>query len=212
MNKQDFEGMEFDPFAAFGNTLITTHYPRLGKIKGFSYLPEDYEAIGWKAVNLSRLLKFVIIFIDKQSPLFDERDVEKRKRAAMKVLGIKKEDLEYPEIIDERELFREYVFEYFRLINDMYYEQWFTLKHQIHTFNKYLRKPLTSDPDKISAEVNARKGLTKEIDNFTDKLQSLEAVIFDDERLAAIINEKTVQNSIGSFAEQFAQDPEWHNH
>lgn len=206
MEKKDFEKMEFNPFAVFGNTPIWKHYSRLGKIRAFSYIPDDYVKLGWKDENLSRILGFVIILIDPQSPLFEIRDYEQRKEDAAKMMKISNNQ-ELNEILDEGEIFHELIHEYFRLINNHLYEQWFTYKSQIHTFNSYLRKPLSTDMTKVPTEVNARKALMKEIKNFNDELQHLEAVIFQDERIAKLINEKAVQNSIGGYAERFALDP-----
>jgi hypothetical protein len=210
MAKEDYEGMEFNPFAPFGDTPMVEHYPRLEKVKAFSFIPEEYEELGWDKFNLSTFLKFIIVFIDDQSPLFEERNFEKRKAEARKIVGIKQDSLEYEELHSEGMMFRELIYEYFRLIHSIEYEQWFSYTMQIHAFNKYLRRPLTSNPDKLSADVNSRNNLMKQIDTFTEKLQSLEAVIFNDDRLIKIINEKAVQNSIGGYAERFASLPEWH--
>lgn len=209
MDKKDFEHMEFSPFAPFGDTPIWEHYSRLGKIRAFSFIPEEYEQLGWKKQNLSKLLGFVILFIDVQSPFFENRDYDLRKAEAIKAMKITDKE-ELREINEEGEIFQELIHEYFRLINNHIYEQWFTYKSQIHTFNGYLRKPLKADSDKIATEVNARRALLKETEGFTEKLQSLEAVLFNDERIAKLINEKAVQNSVGGYAERFAQQPSWH--
>lgn len=209
MDKKDFEHMEFSPFAPFGDTPIYKHYPRLDKIRAFSYIPPEYEELGWKEKNLSKLLGFVILFIDTQSPFFEIRDYAQRKADAIKAMKISDKG-ELNEIEEEGEMFQNLIFEYFRLINNHTYEQWFTYKSQIHTFNAYLRKPLQATADKMSTEVNARRALLKQIKEFTEELQSLEAVLYNDERIAKMINEKTVQNSVGGYAERFAQEPSWH--
>jgi len=210
MKEQEFSGMEFNPFEPFGETFMCKHFKRLGKIEAFSYLPAEYKEAGWKKNNIDRMLRFVVVFIDPQSPLFEERDFMKRRKLAKKVIGIKKDDVENAEIEDEAEVFQELTYEYFRLIHATNYEQWFTYKMQIADFNKYLRTPIEKSAQKVAQEVNARKSLMQQIGSFTEEMQKLENVIFNDDRLAKMINEKAVQNSIGGYAERFADEPEWH--
>ena len=38
MTKEDFAGMEFNPFATFGDTFMCKHYKRLGKIKSVKHI------------------------------------------------------------------------------------------------------------------------------------------------------------------------------
>jgi hypothetical protein len=209
MEKQDFEGMDFNPFGVFGETPVQKHYKRLSRIQAFSHIPEDYGALGWKQKDLSKLLSFIIIFVDTQSPFHTYRDFDKRKKEAKKVLKIQHGDIVSDEIEEEGHMFRELLFEYFRLINDHLYEEWFSLKQQVHTFNKLMRTALTTDMDRLPTELNARKNLTKEVKNFNRDLMKLESQIFNDDRLAQLINEEVVQNSIGGFPEKFAVEPDW---
>jgi len=210
MVRSDFSKMEFNPFDTFGDTYIFKHYKRLGQVPVFSVVTPEMKALKWKGRNLSNLLGFVIIFIDTQSPMFDERDFDKRKEESRKVMKIDKDSVEWAAIEEENELFSEVVFEFFKLIHDADYEQWFTYKMQIHDFNKFLRKALTSDPKRVAVELNARKALMKELGNMKEHMQELEADIFDDIRLLQMISKKSTQNSVGSYAEKYAKLPEFH--
>jgi len=210
MTKADFEGMEFNPYGVFGDTLIYNHYKRLKQVPAFSKLSKFHKELGWRGKNLSNLLGFVIVFIDTQSPLFGERDFVKRKAGAVKAMHIDKESLEWESIEQEDDLFSDMIFEYFKMIHDADYEQWFSFKMQIHDFNKFLRKALTDDPKRITTELNARKALMKEIKNMKEEMQELQASIFDDARLLQMMSKKAVQNSIGGYAEKHAKLPTFH--
>jgi hypothetical protein len=207
LKEEDFKGMELNPFAPFGRTPIFEHYRRLGTHKVFSNIPDRYSKNGWNKFNMSTLLKYVIVFIDRDSPLWEERDFAQRTRKALDVLNIKDDSLEYFEIEQEGELFQDFVFEFFKLINSHVYEQWFTTKMQVHTFNKYLRQ--APDPKNLIKSINTKKALAKEIKQFSEDLVKLESNIFDDERLAKLISDKSTQNAIGGYAEKYADDPKW---
>ena len=139
--------------------------------------------------------------------MFEHRDFEDRRTKALAVFKIKEDSLEYDEIMENGLLFQDFVYEFFKLVNNHMYEQWFTYKQQIHSFNKFLRAEPDFTSDDIIKEMNSRRALLKESEAFGEKLLKLETIIFDDERLAKLINEKTVQNSIGNYAEFYADDP-----
>ena len=209
LKKNDFKDMEFDPFAPFGETPIFKHFRRLGTHDVFSNIPDVYakKVKPWTVMDLSTLLKYVIVFIARDSPLWEERDFVLRKSKAIEALKIKSGSSVFQEIEEEGVLFHDFVFEFFKMINSHLYEQWFTTKIQVQSFNKYLRtKP---DPEDILKEMTTRKMLQKDMDGFSKALIKMEAKLFDDETLAELISDSATQNAIGGYAEKYADDPEW---
>lgn len=173
--------MEYDPFC---EGYMTETYPKLKsrpffvKYKG---LDLDY---------LDKMLRFVIVLIDPLSPVGHERDFDIRVRFASEKTGV---------VFDpENEVFQKYAFEYFKMINAIGYEAWFTLKMAFHQISRSLRSFAMKDSDRLRA--------MREMDSIKANLLKEEHFLFPDSHTKRLVNDMAVEESLLGYAEKYAQD------
>jgi len=205
--------MEYDPSV---QGLLVDKYKQLKRIKLFREVPSK------KDVGLSNettpydlstndcdfLLRFVILFADTQSPFAEEKDIEEKIRSCFRELRIGVKHPIVKEVMEQREMFRAYLFEYFKLIHSIEYETWFSLKMTFHNFNKMLRTPVN-----ISAEekvITMLRNVAKDIVQIKTQLVDMEFKLFQDKRLLALIKDAAMEESLGGYAEINAEElKEW---
>jgi len=222
-NVSDFEGMELNPFAVPKGEYVFDHYRTLKASRVLGMMPDStmpsakyfiaYDE--WTQKQLDLLLRFIILQIDPESPLFEITDLDKKKEAARAVL-IKKYPLDkweqvWIEIDEELELYNQKVYEFFVIINDHDYEHWYSLKIQLHRFNSELRSAFKEDKDgNIEKNLNARRFISKGIKDLKIELDNVEARLFpDNKRLAKKIATLSMAEAIGGFVEKYALTGPW---
>lgn len=214
---EDFQDMTINPFVVSRDNYVFDHYPDLQRAKVFSIIPKNKDDgkpyKEFRKKDLDILLKFVIIFIDPESPLADIRDYEKRRKYAIDVMksrGLVENGRPYEEIMEEGLLFDALIFQYFQLINNHDYELWYSLNMQLRTFYTHLRKDLSEDKNgSVLADMDKRRMLLKDIENFKSTLMNLESQLFASPRLKKIIARKQMDEAIGGYAEMFAKTGPW---
>ena len=215
----DFEGMELNPLVVPKDQYVFEYYKSLKASRIFGMLPDyrkedalEFVAYDkWSKEQLDLLLRFVILEIDPESPLFEITGLDKKKEYALDVLqklfpkSVKQWEVVYNEINLELALYNQKVYEFFVIVNNHEYEHWYSLKIQLHRFNSELRSAFKSDQN-----LNARRFISKEIKNLKIELDSIEMRLFpDNKRLARKISTLSMAEAIGGFAEKYALDGPW---
>ena len=207
ISKKDCEGMRYNPFAFTMDTMIWDYYPDFkvrSYLGGGEFGPSSFAKMGiidhkrWKAKMSSLVIRFVILFIDTESPFFKERDLERRKAAVLDLLNIKEGSLVYKNIMEESSYYQSVVHAYFVLLNNIDYEHWFTVKKNYHNFTKHMR----NDSGNLSG--NEKINLTKQIESFRMDVIIAEDRIYNDPKLKEIINRKATEESIFGYPEKYA--------
>jgi len=166
------------------------------RLKNF-HCPES-----WDESDYNSLLKAIIAFCDRESPLSEIRDIPKRWKRVYKDFGIKAGSAAHSEISSLGKLFNGTMFNYFLLLNDSDYEMWLSMKIHFHSLTMELRR-LYFDERSLAI----RATISKSLPDLKKEIQSLEAKIFKDQYLQRIITEEAVQDLLGGYAEQFAELP-----
>ena len=220
----DFDGMELNPFKVPKGEFIFDYYQILKASRVFGKIPdpEEREAArdfvtykSWSQKQLDLLLRFIVLQIDPESPLFEITDLEKKKESAKTLLQKKypedKWSKVWVEIDEELELYNQKLYEFFVIVNDHDYEHWYSLKIQLHRFNAELRGNFREDKDgSIEKNLNSRRYISKEIKNLKNELDSVEIRLFpDNKRLAKKIATLSMAEAIGGFAEKYALIGPW---
>lgn len=223
--KNEFDGMQFNPFSLEDGQLLWQKYKDLKSAREFSVIPmvrdEEEEAPDlpffkhqdWSMLELNELLKYVIILIDTESPLFDETNFDTRKSYAMRLLEDTMADYHrvIEEIEQEGELYELTIFRFFKLINDHDYEDWYSLKTQAHIFRKELRSAVREDKyGSIEKNLDARNKISKSMLELSMQIKQLELRIFpDNDRLKKVITTQSMADSIGGYPEKHAKLGPW---
>lgn len=118
----------------------------------------------------------------------------------MDFINLSESETERIEMMIEKdhEMYREYMYEIFRLIHDVDYTLWFSLKSSFDIMSARLRSPtLMLDSD--------RRQITQIISTTAYELKQVEYRLFpDEEHLKRLLTEEATANSLGGFAEKFA--------
>jgi hypothetical protein len=172
----DFSKLKYDPRV---KGKITQEYPVM---KG--RFPEH------KDVDM--LIRFAILFLDPFSPIAEERDIEVKKRDALKALKEESWSDFYKHVETNDSMWGDVVYGYFSLIHHTQYETWLTLKMSFHQLSQELRGIMDSK-DRVAAS----KGLA----SINQEIIELEAKLFPDEYTKHQIIEKI---PLAGYAERFA--------
>lgn len=209
--------MEFNPGV---DGKILDRYPKLRRVPIFNAMPPTCKMLGLSGGSIMYngfndtecdiLFRFIILFADPQSPFAEEKDLEEKLEQCLDCLGCKRNSIVFKEVMAQGDLFRAYLFEYFKKIHTIQYEAWLALKLNFHNCSKVLRTPLSEDAEEKT--INLRRQLSKDIPNMQKELADLEYKLFQDPRLLKLINEAAMENAIGGYAERNAETIEqWLN-
>ena len=189
------EEMEYNPLV---KGRIVSIYPKLAKVVKLE------EVKSMEYADADKLVRFVVLLVDPMSPFAEDKNIEDRMMQCFSLLKIPKNTKVYAEIMEMGEVFRDFMFNYFRLIHAIDYEAWITLKLNFHNSSRYLRVPIS--PEVSEKEINARRQLSKEIGNMRKELVDLEYKLFQDKRLLKLINDAQMDEAIGGYVELNAQE------
>jgi len=209
--------MEYNPSV---EGRMMDRYPKLRRVVIFNAVPPTFKILGltggtgvynqFNETECDILFRFVVLFADSQSPYAEEKDLEEKIEQCLDCLNCKKNSIVYKEVMAQGDLFRAYLYEYFKKIHSIQYEAWLALKLNFHNCSKVLRTPLSEDAEEKT--VNLRRQLSKDIPNMQKELADLEYKLFQDPRLLKLINETAMENAIGGYAERHAETIEqWLN-
>lgn len=196
--------MTFNPMAVPQGTFIWEHYRLLGRRPRLSTLPDGDRYKPWQKSDLDKLIKYVIILADPESPLYNENDYEFRVKQAADQIKLTNKPLQ--EALDQGPLFHLILLEIFKLSNSYQYETWFSLKMNFHILNAELRK----QPEMFDAQtLNARRQLAGSMEDTMTSLAKIEASLFPSRRLEKIVNNASLLDEVGGWAEEFSEEAEW---
>lgn len=209
-NREIYSNMTYNPFAIpVGKNM--SHY-QLFTQNRFWQKPksEDGKYDGWGKDDIDLLIKFVVIIVDPESPLYEEKSYDLRVDKGKKALAIFSGSMVEKEINQSGEFYSKLLFEFFKTINTHLYETWFSMKMNVHQMNSYLRLPPIPDKNgSVASDINARRQLSQVITELTYELIEIEYQLFPDARLAKIINDRSSDDGLGGYAEQYAENPNY---
>lgn len=139
------------------------------------------------------LIRFAILFLDPFSPIAEERDIEVKKRDALKLLKEETWSDFYKHVATDSAMWADVMYSYFSLIHHTHYETWLTLKISFHQLSQELRGQMDSKD---------RGKASKDLASINQDIIELEAKLFPDEYTKHKIIEKI---PLTGMAERFAQ-------
>lgn len=192
-----YDKLPLNPFKCEPKEYMWKKYPQLARRTAFSSIPKGMKGHITLA-ELNKLIKFVVLYIDPLSPLFEEKDFEHRTNVAMEDLGFTKKEKFFKHIENQTLFFKNLVYEYFQMVNNHEYEAWYTMKINLHHINRKLRDP--------STDLSNRRQLTKAITEFKTELIELENKILPDQYTMNIVSDLATADKLASYAEKYAWD------
>lgn len=195
----DFLKMTYNPVVCGQHTFMWVKYPYFQK-KPIFCQPKE----GFDKQDLNDMLKFVVLFVDRQSPIYNETDSAERQKLAMKWGMIEKNGSRaYNLIVNEDEYYREVLYEYFKSINNYMFEMWYSQKIQYHNLCKAARMPFEQ---LIETSFNSLKALQTAMDDSLKMLAKTEEKLFNDLRIRDMVGEEQDKVYVEAYAEQYAID------
>lgn len=224
---EDFKHMKFNPFPKEGKSKylksIYSQFDRRMIFKDpngwqegvpFDEIPESIKSFydGWKMEHCDLLLRFIIVFSDSESPLFDYGDFDQRKKVALltcKYFAKNRETYTRMalEITRDTDYYHLMLTEYFKMRNTLQYENWFSMKMNMHHITEYARKKPSGT--NIAQEMSQRQKIQENLSDMNYKLIELEYSLFKDESLGRILAEKATEDSNTGFVEMKAKVGPW---
>lgn len=172
--------MKYDPAKAKKSMLET--YPYLKRF-------DEFEGDDNK-------LRFIIYFLDPESEIYEETDLDRRIKWAAKKANLKNPDLDDPQT--EAMLCR-----YFVLINNDIFELWLSKKIAFGDCNHQLRASVIDSKDPIrSMEVKLK--VSQGAETLRQDILKLEYDLFKDEAISKIIKQ-SVETRALHYAEEYAE-------
>lgn len=206
---EDFDDMSLNPFAVAKGTFMWEHYDELKRRPGLCRLPP--ESVGppydeWLDSDLDKLIKFLVIFVDPESPLAKEPDYDFRREEAMNIVAVKEGTNTHDEIVAEGPVFQIVMFELFKYVNSYTYESWFSQKMNFHIMSSELRKaPAAFD----ATTLNARRQLALSMEELRTDLIKIESTLFPNARIEKMVSDIATEDQVGGYPEEFAEWPAW---
>ena len=122
------------------------------------------------------MLKYIVFFIDMDSPFWNEGDFDERIAKCLKWAEIGKKNRAYLHIMDESVWYQELLSKYFTYVADTEYEEWISRTISLRNLNAFLRSGINiEDPEKSA---KAHIDLQKSIGGLRESLDKLQGHIF----------------------------------
>jgi len=215
MAKKDytlFEEMSLNPFDLPAGKMMD-HY-KVFKASVFwnheDIVDEDNPEFTYELIDVDAMIKFIVLFVDSQSPYYDEKNFDLRVNKCMRAFDLDAKGVVGVEVLSNGPLFVKILHEFFKRINSHLYETWFSMKMNLHQMNSYLRKPPIPDKNgSVAQDVNARRQLSQVIPELTFELIEMEMQLFPDDRIQKMIAERSSDDGLGGPAEQYAEEPRY---
>lgn len=208
---ESFDKMQFNPFALSKGEMMWERYTAFRR-RAIYHNPESVQTSDESVFTLSlkqwnEVLRFVVLFVDKQSPFAYEKDFDIRKKLSIEALDI--EDKEIITFINnESGHYRKLLFEFFKEIRDHDYRLWFTKLLSIFKYSNFLMVESDVEKDvekRIKIELEVNRALTV----FTEEMKKLEASLFDNQRIKDTIQEEATEEELSGYPERFAKQIEY---
>lgn len=196
MREIDFIKMQYNPLAVSRYETMWQKYQWFYS-KTIFYQPQPPA----EEKDLNDIIKFVVLFFDKQSPLFTEIDLEIRKIEALKWAKVDKKSIAFKIIDEDTEYYQNICFEYFKAINNYTFEMWYSQKIQYHNLCRMARMPYE---ELLQTPTQSLKQLQTAIQDSMEILIKTETQLFNNERLRDIITPKAEKLYTEAYAEKYA--------
>lgn len=162
----------------------------------FCIVPQEYD---WDLEDLNQLVIYTILFADPLSPAGNIRDMDTRKKEALKLMNGKMSDRFYQEEVGPiGKLFSYMLMEYYRMIHATKYQIWISQSMSLSIMSARLRTPgVMKDND--------RRQAAKDMLNISEDLEKIEMDLFKDKRVASAIARRASEESdLSGYAEKYA--------
>lgn len=162
----------------------------------FCIVPQEYD---WDLEDLNQLVIYTIVFADPLSPAGNVRDMDTRKKEALKLMNGKMSDRFYKEEVGPiGKLFSYMLMEYYRMIHATKYQIWISQSMSLSIMSARLRTPgVMKDND--------RRQAAKDMLNISEDLEKIEMDLFKDKRVASAIARRASEESdLSGYAEKYA--------
>lgn len=172
--------LKYNPFDVPPGVQIWEHYPKLSRRNFLSKIPKDLfkkkeEDALPNMRDLTLMISFVILLVDKGSPFYSITDYEERVDACFEALRVPRNGIVARSIRSYHWWYLMVLMEYFMITNDTKFETWFTLKVFAHQTKSYLRTPMAMD----GSDLDRRNKLAVQLKQFDAQLISAERELFD---------------------------------
>lgn len=191
--ESSFRHMEFNPVYN-SNILMQEKYPYFKKKKIFNTETEDFTRR-----DLSDMIKYILIFADRKSPLWDEKDFEARHAEALYWAEVKSK-LVLQEIEGKGELYLSFLHEVFKGSAGHVYQQWVSQKMAYDHLCNILRTPSVE-----ASFINTQRALFQQIDSFRVDLMKVESELFPNDELSALLAKAAMTEGLGGWAEKYVR-------
>lgn len=213
---KDFAEMTLNPFVVPDGVFMQDFYEVFKRRSVFKTLPQNISKLSekeresylWNFPDLDMFLRYIVIFIDPESPMYNQTDFDYKKKQALMLLEVEPGSNVHNEIESEGRYFFLAVFEFFKIVNDLQYEEWFSQKINFHHATDILRQPI---PVTDTSAINARRNLATSLPELRKTLLKLQASLFKDKRTEKMIVNMATEDSVGGYAEEFAEYPDYMN-
>lgn len=193
LTESSFRNMEFNPVYN-SNILMQDKFPYFKKKKIFNEENEDFTR-----KDLSDILKYILIFADRKSPLWAEKDFEERHNEAMYWAEVKRKNV-IQEIEGKGERYLAMLHEYFKGTAGHVYQQWMSQKMAYDDLCSILRTPSID-----ASFINTKRALFQQIDSFRVDLMKVESELFPTDELSALLAKAAMTDGLGGWAEKYAK-------
>lgn len=145
--------------------------------------------------DLDNMTRFVVLFLDDESPYYREKDYDLRMQACIKHLGI---GVSLTKKIQGRcQTFLSMVTEYLKLSNNPRFEAWLSIKMLYHSLTEQARSPMALD----EMSVNDRIKLASQLRVLAQEVLEADHLLFPDAKTAKYVSQTVTQVN---YAEKFA--------
>lgn len=202
---EDFSEMQLNPFGTKG--FMFNAYPEFSRRKVFSTIPPGKTYNEWTDEDLDLLIRVIVIMVDPESPLAEEHDFEQRRKQSLICVKGHLNDKVLHEVHFQGRLFSQLVYHFFKIVNDIPYESWYSMKIAFHEFTRQIRRPIPDDAD--AGIINARAKIGPAMTEIERVLKEKQVALFRDKRLEKLVLEEAADQEVGGWAEEFAEEPDW---
>ena len=145
--------------------------------------------------DLDNMTRFVVLFIDDESPYYREKDYDLRMQACFVHLKI---GISLQKKIQNRCLtFLAMITEYLKLSNNPRFEAWLSIKMLFHSLTEQARSPVGLD----EMSINDRIKLTTQLRTLAQEVLEADHLLFPDAKTAKYVSQTVTQVN---YAEKFA--------
>lgn len=190
-----YENLEYDPTTP---GLLIEKYPDL------SAYPEFTEAGDLSIKILDRILRYIILYCDRESPFYKTSDLSERHRKCVEAAKV---DLTAENAITSgHPIYRRALLRWFKLgISGYIFQNWWSRVLDYAENSLYLATSLSNsaDPEKM---IQRKNDIKKSRDEDMKALMNLEQQLFTDKQIQKLVNRAANEDSLVGWAERLAEE------